>query len=240
MNANTSNIAMALIQGTTIRNKTAARVTGDKVGLTEYTAWTTALSNARMPFYKYAKALEDNAIKSAHGEELIDMNPLKDAAKPVLRTLLTVIGEVHGYKLHGTDELLEYLCKTALKDTDVLIGEALTVASQVANYKTQLKNGGNDEYIADVEEKLEAAEENLKELKKLPGSCKTEDGACSLTAFIKAMERRLGKVISKQYRKGWEQVQKEEEDKKAQAKANKKANRQRKRREEKSAAVVAA
>lgn len=229
----TSIVALALIQGTTTRNKSAARVTGNKVGLDNYTAWYTALTAARMPFYRYAKALEDNAIRISHGEDAIDMTPFEDECLPLLSNILTAIGEVHGYNLRRSKELLSMLSACALKDSEELVGEALTVNSQIQNYRAQLRAGGNDEFIADIEKKKTEADERLKELKKLPGSCKPADGATSVTSFIKNMERKLGVVIDKQYRKGAEQVQKEEEERKAQSKAKAKANRQRKRAAEK-------
>ena len=232
-NANTSIIALALTQGTTTRNKTAARVTGDKIGLEQYTKWHTALSNARMPFYRYAKAIEDIAIKKSHGETVTIEKSVDDAAMQALQTILDTVGEVHGYALHKSRELLDMLSVSALKDTEELVGEAYTVNSQIQNYRKQLRQGGNAEYIADIEGKLSEAEEELKELKKLPGSCKPADGATSLSSFIKNMERKLGKVVDKQYRKTPEQVEQEEADRKAKSKAKSKANRQRKRAEEK-------
>ena len=240
MTPNTSNIALALTQGTSIRNKTAARVTGDKVGLTAYSEWHTALTGARMPFYRHAKAIEDTAIVTAHGDTATDFKPIEDAAMQALQTVLDTVGEVHGYKLHKSRELLSMLSVCALKDSEELVGEAYTVASQVKNYKEQLRNGGNDEFIANIEKKLSEAEEKLSELKKLPGSCKPADGATTLNNFIKSMERKLGKVVDKQYRKTPEQVEQEEAERKAKSKEKSKANRRAKRAAEKAAKEAAA
>lgn len=239
MTPNTSNIALALTQGTTVRNKTAARVTGDKVGLPAYSEWHTALSNARMPFYRYAKVIEDAAIQSAHSGTVKDYKDIEDAAMQALQTVLDTVGEVHGYKLHKSRELLSMLSVCALKDSEELVGEAYTVASQVKNYREQLRQGGNAEFIANIEGKLSESEEKLKELKKLPGSCKPADGATTLNSFIKNMERKLGKVVDKQYRKTPEQVEQEEAERKAKSKEKSKANRRAKRAAEKAAKEAA-
>lgn len=225
-NNNTSTIALALVQGTTIKNKTAARVTGDKVGLPTYTAWVNAVNSARLAFYRYQHIKDGNAIREAHGKESVDIEPAKQKAMEALQSILDVVGEVHGYKLRKSDAMLDLLAEKSKKDTDELAGEAMTVGSQVKNYKTQLKNGGNEEFIADIQNKLSEAEVRLSELKKLPGSAKPADGACSEKAFIKGIERKMGEIIAEQYAKTPEQVQKEEDDRKAQKKAKKQAQRQ--------------
>lgn len=229
MSNNTSIIAQALAQGLTIRNKTAAKLTGDKIGVDNYAMWTAAMENARLSFYAYWFAKDYNAKLEANGKDTKDIQNQKDAAHKALVSLLTIIGEVNGHPLRKSNDMLDTLLHLSTKNKDALAGEAELVASQIKNYKSQLKDGGNDDFIADIEEKLTAAEEKLRLLKKTVGSSKVDDGRASYASFCKAVERELAKYVTMQLSKTPEELDKEEAERKAKSKANAKANRQRKR-----------
>lgn len=226
MTNNTSIIAQALAQGLTIKNKTAARVTGDKVGIETYTAWVSAAESARLAFYAYWFAKDYNAKLIANGKEAKDIEPQKDAAHKALATLLSIIGEVNGHPLHKSQEMLDTILTCSVKEKDFLTGEAELVASQIKNYKKQLREGGNAAFIADIEEKLTAAEEKLRLLKKNVGSSKPDDGRVSDKVFIKNIERKMGLYITEQLAKSPEQLDAEEAERKAKKKAER-AERQR-------------
>lgn len=237
--ANTSIIALALSKGTSIKNKSAAKVTGDKVGLDNYSKWTSALEVARPKFHKYQSTKDYNAKMKALGKEAKDLTPFKDDAMDALQAMLDAIGLVNGFALVRSKELLDILSPFAMSEKDELTGEALTVASQIKNYTTQIKGGGNEAFISDLEEKKSAAEENLRLLKKCEGSAKPSTNMATMTAFTKAIERKMGTVINGQLAKTTEEIQAEEDKRKADKKAKAKAYRQAKREAEKAAKAAA-
>lgn len=229
-----NNIALALLDGATIHNNKTALINADKVGAAEFIEWSQAMKNCYRTFYAFYK----HTIDVSQGAELDPR--VKTYAFNSLRDALNIIGEVNGFKVAMTDDLMTVLAETAVTPKKTLMGEALTVASEQKILKDQRKamvdkdgqkkNGVNEELWTEINEKLEDATSLLSDLKKCSGSAKKTTVRAKYDNFRIKLETKFAEIIAKQSMKTWEELEEEEKQRKED-----RARRQRERRAAKKA-----
>lgn len=222
--------AETLAVGGTIYNKNAARITGDKVGAENYAKWKIAMANAHRAFYIYKNVI-DNTLRG----RVVDKQTATANAFEALQNILDLIGEINGFKLAKSQELLDEVAKYAVTEKTELIGEAMTIKSKLDNCKSDLKNAGYDEetgrgyngvdpaHIESLLEKKAELEEELALAKKSPDSGRPVDEKKSFTAFCVDFERKIAKLSNDQYMKTWEELEAEAEAKRKERRAKTKA-----------------
>lgn len=218
-----NNIAKTLVNNITIKDKKSARVTGDFVGVDTYAEWKSALETAHAAFYKYERA----KISLANGT-IASIKTEKNAAVDAFKAIIALIGEVNGVTLEASIEAMDTVSKYAIKDIERLAGHAMLLSSEINNLKKQLNecgNGVNPDYVASLEEQLDAKEEELRLEKKKTGSAVKGTTMTTYTAFVYNAETRLAKIIEKQEAQSYEDILVEREAKKAANRARAKARR---------------
>lgn len=192
--------------------KTKSAITGDQLGAELFAKWKVAVDNFRREAYKYRSAKRVNA---GLGEDAVpyDATPAFNA----LQVILDLVGEVNGHCIVKNGDMLEILTETAIKDTEALAGEALTIASELANAKKRLKaldyNGVNPEAVTQTVELIAELEEKLRVAKAQTGSCTPGTDRATETTFRKNFEKKFYKVVvEKQALKTWEELEAEKEE----------------------------
>ena len=150
--------ADALVLNHTVKNRKAATINGEQVGVSKFAAWKNACNTAFEAFYRYQKNCVDVAIGT---ESKADTT----AAFSALQTILDLIGEVNGHSLTKSLEMLTILSSYAVKDKNEYAGEALTVSSNLKDLRKSLKNvhtGMNEEYVRSLERQIAEAEEYIR------------------------------------------------------------------------------
>ena len=127
-------IANTLSIGGTVYNKSAARITGDKVGAENYAAWKSAMTVAHEKLYRYAKAVDD----IAHGKT-VDVAQAKTAGMNALQAILDLVGEINGRTIAKDEDMFCGFVKYAVAERTELVGNALYIKSQLDNAKARLK-----------------------------------------------------------------------------------------------------
>lgn len=218
--------AETLAVGGTIYSKTKARITGDKVGAENYARWTSALQKAHRNFYEYKRAV-DNSIRGRK----VDLKTATDNAYDALQAILDLIGEVNGFKLEKSAELLDEVSKYAVAEKVALIGEALTIKSRIDCIKAELKtvgydkdtgkynNGVNPEFVETRVEEWNTLDEELKLAKKSADSGRPYDDLASYNTFVPNFERKIAKLTNDQSMKSYEEIAAEREAKRKERRA---------------------
>lgn len=231
MNNNTMNIfAQTLIANKTVAKKSAARITGDKVGLDNLTKWQSAMTTAQQAFYNYEKAVDDKVKGKGDCVE-----SAKNAGMSALQTIFDLVGKVNGHAISKDDDLFAKLAKTAIYLKTELKGEALTIQSQLKNLDKELdsaSNGVNPEWLEAKQEEYNTLESKFNALKNLPESGDTKPACRSFNAFCSEFERELSVTISGQAMKSWEELEAEKEAKRQERRAKTKAKQQAKKQAE--------
>lgn len=226
---NNTIFADALIHNATIKTRKSAMINGGQVGVENYAKWKTVTHNAYELFYKYQFACMHSAVTN-------DVNPADTTkAMNALQELLDLIGEVNGHKIIKSVDMLVIVSKYAMRDKEDLIGEALAVKSQLDNYKQEYRNihtGMNEDYIKNLEEKIEETTAKLSALKCETDSVKIYKTRNNESTFRFNLERTLAQIINEQEAKTWEELEAEEEARKAERKAKAKSYKQAKRQAE--------
>lgn len=219
-----NNIAKTLVRNITVKDKKSSRVTGDFVGVDNYSSWKSTLETAHAVFYKYEHAkinLGNGTVQSIKDE--------KDKAVESYKAIVALVGEVNGIKLETSIEAMELVSKFAIRTTEQFAGRALTLKSERDNLRKQLdnvSNGMSEEYIENLQKQFDAKEEELALEKKKPGSAKKGDTMTTWSFFIYNAETRLAKAIEKQEAQSYEDIVAEREAKKAANRAKAAARRQ--------------
>ena len=227
MNNNTMSIYEALMNGKSIANKSAMRISESRVSVDDFAKWSAAMKTALDPFYQYACEVRKVAIAETFGEEYVISQKVKDVAFPALANIFACIGKVNGFVLRANDEIMAQVAMTAVVMHTTLIGEADTQASIVKNLYAEVKsfaNGMNPEYIRAKTLEYETAKEKLALLKKQEGSCKRERVKASPNAFRIALEIELASLVTKQENIAPEVLAEREATLKAERDAKRKAN----------------
>lgn len=221
-----NNIAKALVYNSTIHNNKAATISGEQIGVESFGSWKTAIEAAWGAFYKYDCALITASInpeKSAKEATTAAMNALQG--------VLDLVGEVNGHAIHKTADLLNILAKHAIIAKKERTGNAMLIASQLKNYRAELRdvpNGASEDYVANLEAKIAEKEEELRLADKQTDSASKYNTRANFARFRINFECELAKIVKGQEAKSWEELEAEEqarkEERKARARARKQAN----------------
>lgn len=186
------------------RNYKNARMDGQTIGVRESRTWNNAVKAMRYPAYAVAQYRHAN-LANANVVDACDLSPLYAA----LHTVLDLIGEVNGAKLHA-----ENIAETIIANASRIRTIDITVAMADARYEKRQAKKAMDE--DNNEETVKAYEDACVEVLRLEGeagNCKKLFEINSDTAFVKAVEIALGDAINGQCMKSVEQVMAEEEAK---------------------------
>lgn len=223
-NNNMNIIAQALVYNKTVFHNKTATINGGQVGLDTYGTWKTAMTNAWNTFYDYEKATRSKSINADNNIE-----PIKDKAMESLQALLDLIGEVNGFPLRKSVEMLGNLSKYAKGERKGLAGDAEYINTQLKNLRKQFSaphNGASEEWIADMEKQIASKEEELALAKKQAGSADKGDKRIAFSTFAHKVETELAKIIVGQELTPREVLEAEEEARKAAKREARKAKRQ--------------
>jgi hypothetical protein len=210
----------AIQQNFTTKNHTAARINGAQIGIENYAKWKSAIDSAYEHFYTYQKKCVDTAISKTEA-----VAPTT-AAMDALGVIIDLIGEVNGFKLRKSVDMLNVVSVAAIRWKEERVGEALTVHSQIKNLETQLDEvaaGMSEEYVQSLETQLAEKKARLEVLDAQPESAQKQKTRASKNTYRYNIERELGAIINEQSMKSWEELEAERAAAKAIAKANRKA-----------------
>lgn len=211
-------IAETLVMNLTIKNHKDAVINGNSVGSENNAKWQFAMKKLWEACYSYQCACFNNAKTGAPVDNEKAMNAIQE--------VLDLIGAVNEFKIHRSPEMLAAISGFAIRDTEKLAGEALTVKSQLKNYEKEYENihaGMNPGYIKALEKNIEEAKATLKALTGTTGSADKGKGKVSYNTFKYKTETNLAQIISEQKAKTWEELEAEEKERKAKKKEAKKA-----------------
>lgn len=221
-----TNIAKAILDARTIKNKTA-RTINTHLGLTaeEFYNWDRTLNRLHEHCY------EMNRADYKRDDEKFELH--KDCAFEELKALLDLIGDVKGAPIRNSVERLGLVSGFAVKDKAVLVGKALEHKSVVNNLAKQVRdmengngvmlNGINKDVYKEKCAELEKARKDQKALEKEVGSRDVMPEMSTFNTFKIDVQDYFAKIINGQNMKSYEEVQKELEEEKAAKKAAKKA-----------------
>lgn len=204
------------------RNYKNARMDGKTIGVAESRIWNNAVKAMRCPAYAVAQYRHAN-LANAEVVAPCDLSPLYSA----LRTVLNLVGEVNGAKLHA-----ENIAETVIANASRI--RVIDTSNEMASAryeKKKAKKALDEDDSAKNQTAYDNAKAEVERLESLPGNCKKLFEINSESTFVKAVEVALGDAINGQCMKTAEQVQAEEEAKRqarraktAAKKAAKKAN----------------
>jgi hypothetical protein len=182
--------------------------------------WQTALDGLLATAYKVVEYNHNN-INNPDAPEF-DMGALYACAKDIV----TRIGEVNGMKLSQksiADTAMAFCAKVSSIDITPEMAHARAVYKEAA--KVAREDDATEDEIAHAEE----LRDEMRELEKKPGNCKSIITRNQNAAFRKAMELSLGNAIACQNARSSEDIEAElkakAEERKAKAKARKAAAR---------------
>ena len=219
-----SSIATVLNQASTIKSapKSHAFVKSN-CSATEYAVFSVSIKNALDALYALGAGMHNNKVNRTNGAEdkVVDLGDVRTTAGNAVQKILDSIGNVQGHKLIKNAELINDLAKKTVDTRGALVGDALTAKSDADYYRDRIKEGGNAEYLAEMQEKLDIAKATSTLLQGKPGSRDGKPTRINDTTAFKSIERELMDIVAKQYAKTPEQVAAE----RAKAEADRKAKR---------------
>lgn len=233
---NKTRLQEALVDST--RYTVGNAINKDKIGEADFAVWKTIVSSIQPSAYKVYEAEENHApIKT---QEAL-MSDVIEAVKPVLREMGTIhlydaTGVAHDATITIDDDFIRALAKVCVKFAGKL-GKKETprlqlVRSQLANTNRLLRdykgtNGVNPDAIAKLENDAVEYEAEIKTLLNTADESKPTPVPNGDSSFRKQFEIHMGRTISRQAAKSWEEYEAEKaarkEKRKAQAKARKEA-----------------
>lgn len=205
-------IANALMDNMTVSNSSKAKLTAEIVGVEEFASWKFAETIAYEALYRYTVARRH--IANIGGEAVVDAKTISNAMNAI-QLMLDCIGEVNGHAICKNQAMLDVLANCVITAKKPLAGEALKQDSIVKNFRSQLKevnDSMNEEYVEKLNADYIAAKIKLDELKKLEGSCTTEETRVTFNAFRAKVEQAIGLVVAEQDAKTWEELEAEKEE----------------------------
>lgn len=199
---NTMSIYEAIREGLSVFDNKEARVSENKVSVDTYAVWLAYEKVAHDAFYDYVCERKKVLIAETFGEEYTADKTIENTAHAALRNLLACIGEVNGFKLRSSDDMLIDVSTVSETVVKKLAGEALTQKSIVDNLRREVNgfaNGMNPDYVQAKNVEFEAAKVKLRLLKKQAGSKDTHDKEKSkFNDFRIALENEFARIVDKQ------------------------------------------
>lgn len=186
------------------RNYKNARIDGKTVGVAGARKWANAVKAMRIPAYAVAQYRHAN-LANAEIVAPCDLSALYSA----LHTVLDLVGEVNGAKLHA-ENIAEIVIANASRIRTIDISNEMASARYE---KRQAKKALDENDSAENQTAYDNAKAEVERLESEPNNCKKLFEINAESAFVKAVEIALGDAINGQYMKSAEQVAAEEEAK---------------------------
>lgn len=193
-------IAIALLDGLNIADTKTARINAVNTSPDIARDWVNAVTRCQKSFYDYQKYVVDSIIDgiSDHTRTRITTDAYAD-----LRVLIDMIGDINGYKLEVSADLLNKLSELVYSDKKKLSGEAQLLASKIRNTQKLLKEQSpHSVNYADnckkLNDEIEHLKDKLKAEKTLLGSAESEYKPATLNTFRNKLELRLGMFVNAQ------------------------------------------
>lgn len=186
------------------RNYKNARIDGKTVGVADARKWANAVKAMRIPAYAVAQYRHAN-LANAEIVAPCDLSALYSA----LHTVLDLVGEVNGAKLHA-ENIAEIVIANASRIRTIDISNEMASARYE---KRQAKKALDENDSAENQTAYDNAKAEVERLESEPNNCKKLFEINAESAFVKAVEIALGDAINGQYMKSAEQVAAEEEAK---------------------------
>lgn len=186
------------------RNYKNARIDGKTVGVADARKWANAVKAMRIPAYAVAQYRHAN-LANAEIVAPCDLPALYSA----LHTVLDLVGEVNGAKLHA-ENIAEIVIANASRIRTIDISNEMASARYE---KRQAKKALDENDSAENQTAYDNAKAEVERLESEPNNCKKLFEINAESAFVKAVEIALGDAINGQYMKSAEQVAAEEEAK---------------------------
>lgn len=186
------------------RNYKNARMDGKTIGVSESRTWNNAVKAMRYPAYAIAQYRHAN-LANTEVVAPCDLSPLYTA----LRTVLDLVGEVNGAKLHA-ENIAEVVIANASRIRTIDISNEMATARYE---KRQAKKALDEDDTVENQTAYDNAKAEVERLESEPNNCKKLFEINAESAFVKAVEIALGDAINGQCMKTAEQVQAEEEAK---------------------------
>lgn len=186
------------------RNYKNARMDGKTIGVSESRTWNNAVKAMRYPAYAVARYRHAN-LANAEVVAPCDLSALYSA----LHTVLDLVGEVNGAKLHA-----ENIAETVIANASRI--RTIDISNEMASAryeKRQAKKALDEDDSVENQTAYDNARAEVERLESEPNNCKKLFEINSESAFVKAVEVALGDAINGQCMKTAEQVQAEEEAK---------------------------
>lgn len=186
------------------RNYKNARMDGKTIGVSESRTWNNAVKAMRIPAYAVAQYRHANLANT----EIVapcDLSALYSA----LHTVLDLVGEVNGAKLHA-----ENIAETVIANASRI--RTIDISAEMAHArleKREAKKALDEDETVENQTAYDNAKAEVERLESMPGNCKKLFEINSESAFVKAVEVALGDAINGQCMKSAEQVAAEEEAK---------------------------
>lgn len=204
------------------RNYKNARMDGKTIGVSESRKWNNAIKAMRYPAYAVAQYRHANLANT----EIVAPCDLS-ALYSTLHTVLDLVGEVNGAKLHA-ENIAETIIAKASRIRTIDVSNEMASARYE---KREAKKALDEDDSVENQTAYDNAKAEVERLESEPNNCKKLFEISSESAFVKAVEVVLGDAINGQCMKSAEQVQAEEEAKRqarraktAEKKKAKKAN----------------
>lgn len=222
-----TSIVIALMDGLTIKNGKSSMLSNAKIeDVKEWSAWDTVMKSAYNTFFAYQNA----KIAVSRGDKSVEaIKPVVDKAYDDLRTILTLIGDINGFKLLLCKDTLDLVSAKVVSNRKDLVGHASLLNSQIKNIKEQIQDNinANSENSMDNIVRLNAELDKLNKEYKAEcckeGSASAYKSQVSINIFRRDCETELALLIRDQSAKSYEDI-KAERKTKNKAKAQKKAD----------------
>lgn len=206
----------------------------DKIGESDFTAWKTLVSSIQPSAYKVYEAKANHATKA---EKQALMSDVINAVKPVLKEMGTIYlydatGVAHESTITIDDDFIESLADVctmfAGKSGKTETPRLQLVRSQLSNTNRLIrdyegKNGVNPDTITRLKEEAANYEAEIKHLMSIADESKPTPVPAGDSSFRKQFEIHMGRTISNQKAKSWEEYEAEKEAKRAERREKNKA-----------------
>lgn len=208
----------------------------DKIGEADFAVWKKLVSDIQPSAYKVYEAKENHAPKA---EKQALMADVINAVKPILAEMGTIhlydaTGVAHDATITIDEDFIEALADVctmyAGKPGKTETPRLQLVRSQLANANRLIrdyegKNGVNPDTIANLKKEAEDYQAEINRLMDTADESKPTPVPAGDSSFRKQFEIHMGRTISQQKAKSWEQYQAEKEAKREERRNKNKAKR---------------
>lgn len=186
----------------TIKNSKASK--NQRAEYVVFSEDVSALSDIAFRVFRERMSATGNAENANAMHEFNDSDSLRNEMFTAINTIIDDVGEIGEGKLFCHAMIYAHAVESCYKFYDEYHGKALTVKSQLVNYKKTLREymdapaGVNAEAITTTQKNIERLEAELSELKKKPGMVTLEWRQVNSASFVADMEKYLCKLAKRQ------------------------------------------